>query len=447
MSKWPPSHPQQLRIWQQNLHKSQMAQDFVRCTAWPSEWDVLALQEPWLDHLGNLRGSQYWRIIYPANFYVEGHSRIRSILHINTNISTDSYTVLPIMNSDVTTVRFHGDHGYLSIFNIYNEITNNDTISALDSFLDRNIQLVRPLGTDHVLWLGDFNRHHPLWEDEMNHHLYEPKEYISPFIYLLYKHDMVLALPKGIPTYQTCTGNWTRPDGVWHTSTADNPITRCDVQPSIRPPAANHLPIVTVINLPLPRSIAPPMLDFCNGDWPKINDILKERLEAKSPALRIRTQEQFTEKVDKVISIITEVLNVTLEELKPSPFSWRWWTKELTALKKDQNRLSNKSYKLRDIPEHPIHTEFKAAVNKFKEVMTATCKQHWVDWLESVEHQEIYMANKFLVSEPSDYSCARVLVLHTSSSGTAGMAESNQDKAKELAKSFFLPPRHVQRAH
>ena len=127
------------------------------------------------------------------------------------------------------------------------------------------------------------------------------------------------------------------------------------------------------------------------------------------------------------MSIIVEVLNETLEELKPTPFSRRRWTKELMALKKEQNRLSNKSYKLRDIPGHPIHTEFKAVVNKFKEVMTDTCKQHWVDWLESVEHQEIYMANKFLVSEPLDYSCTRVPVLRISLNGTAGMAESNQD--------------------
>lgn len=197
---------------------------------------------------------------------------------------------------------------------------------------------------------------------------------------------------------------------------------------------------MTVVNLPLPRSIAPPTLDFRNGDWPKINDILKEKLETESPAIKIRMQEQFTEKVNKVIDIITGVLNENLEELKPSPFSRRWWTKELTVLKKEQNRLSNKSYRLRDIPGHPIHTEFRAAVNKFKEVMIDTRKQHWVDWLESVEHQEIYMANKYLVSEPSDYSCARVPVLRTNSNGTARTAESNQDKAKELAKSFFPPP-------
>ena len=159
MSKHP---PQQLHIWQQNVHKSQTAQDFIRCTAWPMEWDVLVLQEPWLDHLGNSRGSQYWGMVDPAIFYIEGCSCMRSILLVNTNISTDSHMVLPIMNSNVTAVRFQGDHVYLSIFNIYNEITHNNTISSLNSFLDHNLQLVHPSGAVHVLWLSDFNRHHPL---------------------------------------------------------------------------------------------------------------------------------------------------------------------------------------------------------------------------------------------------------------------------------------------
>src|ERR1700722_7662116 len=120
---------------------------------------------------------------------------------INTNISTDSYSILPIMNSDITAVRSHGINGYGSIFNIYNEITNNKTITCLDQFMDSNMQLVRPAIADHVLWLGYFNRHHPLWEEESNHYLYERDDFISPLIDLLYKHEMSLALPKGIPTY------------------------------------------------------------------------------------------------------------------------------------------------------------------------------------------------------------------------------------------------------
>ena len=406
MSRRPPNKPQQLHIWQKNAHKSQTAQDYILCTAHPSDWDIIALQEPWIDSFGKSRGSQYWRVIYPANYYVEGRSRIRSILLINTNISTDSYTILPIMNSDITAVRFHGENGYVSTFNIYNEITNNETITCLDQFMGRHSHLVRPTETDHILWLSNFNRHHPIWEDETNLHLYKSEESISPLIDLLYKYNMILALPKGIPTYQTCAGNWTRPDSIWRSSSADNPIICCDVLPSIRPPAVDHLPIITVINLPLPHLTIPPSLDFRNVDWPKINALLKAKLESESPAVRIRTQEQFISKVDMLIDIITDVLHENLDELKPSPFSQRWWTKELMELKKEQNRLSNKSYRLRDVRNHPIHVEFKASVNKFKEVMIETHKQHWINLLESIEQQEIYTANKYLVSEPTDYSSA-----------------------------------------
>jgi hypothetical protein len=133
MSKIPSLHPKQLRIWQQNVHKLQTAQDYVRNTANPKDWDIIALQEPWIDSVGNSRGTQYWRVIYPTNFYTEGRSRIRSILLVNTNISTDSYSIIPIQHSDITAICFRGEHGCLSVFNIYNEITNNDTLHLLDN--------------------------------------------------------------------------------------------------------------------------------------------------------------------------------------------------------------------------------------------------------------------------------------------------------------------------
>jgi len=154
-------------------------------------------------------------------------------------------------------------------------------------------------------------------------------------------------------------------------------------------------------------------------------------------------QEQFISKVNKLIGIIIDVLHKNLDELKPSPFSRRWWTKELSELKKEQNRLSNRSYKLRDVRNHPIHMEFRASVNKF-EVMIETCKQHWTDWLELIEQQEIYTANKYLISKPTDYSSAHIPTLQTNINGIESIAEDNESKAKELAKSFFPPPSHLQ---
>ena len=104
------------------------------------------------------------------------------------------------MHSDVTAVRFKGTNGFLSVFNIYNEITNNETITCLDSFLTCNAHLICPLPLDCVLWLGDFNHHHPMWEDETNERLFKAEEYQSPLIKLLYRNEMLLALPKGIPS-------------------------------------------------------------------------------------------------------------------------------------------------------------------------------------------------------------------------------------------------------
>jgi hypothetical protein len=100
-----------LRIWQQNAHKSKTAQTYILNTANPKDWDVNALQEPWFDSFGNSRGTQYWRVVYPANFYDEGRPRVCSILLINTNLSTNCYTILPINHSDVTAVRFKGNKG------------------------------------------------------------------------------------------------------------------------------------------------------------------------------------------------------------------------------------------------------------------------------------------------------------------------------------------------
>ena len=434
-----PSLPLKLRIWQQNAHKSKTAHSYILNNANPNNWDVIALQEPWFDSYGNSRGTQYWRVIYPANFYMEGRNCVRSILLINTNISTDSYSIIPVMHSDVTAVRFKGDHGFLSLFNIYNEITNNDTINYLDSFLDRHEHLVRHSGADNVVWLGDFNRHHPIWEDDSNERLFEPTEFISPLLDLLYKNEMLLALPKGIPTYQTAAGNWTRPDNVWRSSSPDDPISRCDVVPAMRPPMADHLPIVTELALPLPRAPEAKALDFRQADWPEVNADLTQRLAELSPAVCINSEEEFLQKVDEVVRLTKETLDDHLKERRPSPFKRRWWTQELSTLKKTQNRLSGKSFRFRHVRDHPVHVMYKAATNQFKSIMEETRSQDWTDWLESATQQDLYIANKYVTNEPSDYSSARVPTLKTSVNNVPGMAEDNVAKAKALADSFPPP--------
>ena len=117
--------------------------------------------------------------------------------------------------------------------------------------------------------------------------MFKTEEYIAPLIELLYKNEMLLALPKGIPTFQSAAGSWIRPDNVWCCNTPDDPIAWCDIIPAIRPPLADHLPVITILDLLLSRVDEPHSLDFRQVNWIKVNEDLAQCLEAELPAERI----------------------------------------------------------------------------------------------------------------------------------------------------------------
>ena len=53
-----------------------------------------------------------------------------------------------------------------------------------------------------MFWLGDFNHHHPLGDEEQNAHLFTTNnlDAAQTLLDLLADHNMIMALPKDIPT-------------------------------------------------------------------------------------------------------------------------------------------------------------------------------------------------------------------------------------------------------
>ncbi|KAI0028230.1 hypothetical protein K488DRAFT_33865, partial [Vararia minispora EC-137] len=61
-----------------------------------------------------------------------------------------------------------------------------------------------------------------------------------------------MALKPGIPTLQhSVTKHWSRPDNVWISSRLLELVTFCNTLPDQRGPATDHLPIITLIDIPL----------------------------------------------------------------------------------------------------------------------------------------------------------------------------------------------------
>jgi len=59
--------------------------------------------------------------------------------------------------------------GACTIVNIYNDCKHNQTLEEIERFLVANISKLRPEEHEHMIWLGDFNQHHPLWDEERCH--------------------------------------------------------------------------------------------------------------------------------------------------------------------------------------------------------------------------------------------------------------------------------------
>ena len=122
--------PTQLRILQQNLNKSLIAQLHLINTARPNNWDILILQEPWIGHTGT-RSSPHWRVLYPNTHFTDNSNTQCSLIFINTNIPTNSYKQVHFDNADVTGIRItHGAQKTILI-NVYNDCNHNESIDSI----------------------------------------------------------------------------------------------------------------------------------------------------------------------------------------------------------------------------------------------------------------------------------------------------------------------------
>src|SRR6266481_82168 len=210
-------NPMRLRLWQQNLNKSDKAHFNLINSLVHNDWDLLLLQEPYIDTFGNMKANSKWHTIYPS-LHLTDNATNRSVILVNVALDTNSWTQLPFEGSnDVMVLQFSLPQGHLTIFNIYNDCIHSDTLSKLHQYLDQHSADLLASEVDHMIWCGDFNRHHLLWDEERNKHLFtvSASVAIQLLLSLLKKHNMIMLLPKGILTLQSmATGNWTRVDSV-----------------------------------------------------------------------------------------------------------------------------------------------------------------------------------------------------------------------------------------
>jgi hypothetical protein len=200
------NNEQSLNIWQQNVNKSPTCQHNLISSGKliEAEISLTALQEPAINFLGKTIASRDWIAIYPTT-HAENPAKSRSIILLRATICTDNWLQINFPSGDVTAIQLTGPWGKLNIFNIYNDCDHNKTITALSKFQCEQSDVLEKVtvGSAHTIWLGDFNRHHPHWDNHDDTCLFtkDAIKVAEILIEATAEAGLELALPRGIPTH------------------------------------------------------------------------------------------------------------------------------------------------------------------------------------------------------------------------------------------------------
>jgi ribonuclease HI/endonuclease/exonuclease/phosphatase family metal-dependent hydrolase len=431
-----------LRIRQQNTNKSLISQLDMLNSLRKDDYDICTIQEPYLDHNAKTRANNYWISIYPTTHNTAPEAT-RSIILINTHILTNNWRQIPIEHPDVTAIELTGTYGKLRLFNIYNDCNNNDAIKHVATFMRANPPPHSLITPTHHIWLGDFNRHHPLWDEPRNEHLFTRRnlDLAQPLIDMIGSFNMKMALPPGIPTLRAhSTGNHTRVDNVFCSEDLLDTVIKCQTDDATRPVKTDHYPITTYLDLFTHKSKPQPRLNFREVDWPEFSKTLKANLDNIPRPAVISNVNSFNRKLADLNTAIWNAINEHVSTTKPCPYSKRWWSAELTQSKKDTAKLGQQAKYFRDYPYHPVHEEYRQQRNKYANMIKNAKADHWTDWLEGLDESSVWKAAKLISSPPTDAAKSRIPTLQVKDPATKRVvreATSNKEKGDLLYDTYF----------
>lgn len=434
-----------LRIWQQNTNKSLIAQLDVLHTATPADYDLIFIQEPHIDFNKLTRALSHWHVIYPTGHH-DRAERTRSVTLVSKRLTTNNWTHIDIDSPDITGLSIVVNNGTFHMFNIYLDGEDNSPLTILARTcrrLRRGAVHDGSESTHHIFWAGDFNRHHPMWDEERNHHLFTPTnlDRAQPLLNIIAAFDMHMLLEEGTPTLEaTRSKNLTRPDNVFATEGIGNRLISCVVLPERRPPYTDHFPVSTTIDITVTERVDSPRRNFCMVNWEEFRDTLRNNIRSQDSPDKIRHSRDFTAVLDNVMTALRTAIDEHVPTSTPSPFCKRWWTKDLAKERTNVQKLARKAYKLRNSPDHPIHAQWRKARNAYGVNIQKSKQEHWEVFLEDADERSIWTVSRFVRADPTDGGSTRVPPLRRSPDSTSERLQRNEDKSKVLYETFFPPP-------
>jgi hypothetical protein len=178
-----------------------------------------------------------------------------------------------------------------------------------------------------MMWLGDFNRHHPHWDNITDNRLFTHAaiKKAEKLIAAVADAGLNLTLPAKIPMHKhNMTKKWMRLDHVFLSERSFDTLISCEALVDNLSPNTDHLLILTKLDLTLKKTPAKSFPNFRNIDWESLRKTLKGLLSEYGLLKTIKDQGE----LDQECFRLTITLQTTIQKEVPiaeiSPKSKRW---------------------------------------------------------------------------------------------------------------------------
>lgn len=430
-----------LRVLQLNIMKSGPRMEALINDHQSQDLDVLLIQEPSITTYRTHVNHSAWRLHRPTTQLDAG--RFRSLIYVNRRISTSSHRQIPCDHPDIAAIKIWTANSQILLFSIYIPpvplFTGNDA-SALPALtaIQRSIAAAtqNEQRLTSIIVSGDFNRHHPMWGG--NHIAPRFIEDASDLIVFFQTHNLQSCLPRGTATYWALH-NPGQNSTIDQTAT-DSPglLVKCHLYHENY--GSDHHATYSEWNLqPQTKPRPKARKAYERADWSKIGEEVARQM---SPWRDIKTRPTLDRMVEKLTSATAQAVDRFTPDMRPTPYSKRWFTPDLKVQQVETNQLRRRwQASCAELGrDHPITTAAFQAMRQKRRAWTRTIEKtktsHWRRFLDETGEGKLWKAATYMKPRET-WGCTPTL--------RAGSEEitQNEDKAKAFLDAFFPVTKHT----
>lgn len=367
-----------VKIWQANLNRNKQAYETICQDGLTKRRDIILLQEPGI-RADYIPTHPSWILVTGKPTEPNGPIRAVTLIRKDLIQNYGLQVVDEMTNENMVTVQI----GDIQLTNLYNHQATSP--SPLQAWIQ-----TQPPSSDQTtpIIAGDFNLHNPLWQTNRTNPNRASREWVDWTM----EHDLTLRSPVNTPTH-------VRGNVIDLVFAHDNVHTAEVVVSDL--PGSDHRLLSWQIRLPRLSNDLPitesDSYNYKSADWDTFAKSLKQSCRTiPTSASNYNTQYKIDQRAQEITSALQTAISDSMSPLKLTLHSKRWWTQELSELKRE--RMAKFKLYRQDPTESTLRT-FQSINDRYELTIRDTKSKCWKDYLMNIKGNDIWQAMKYVRSD------------------------------------------------